>query len=95
MPATRVASFVIALLLLTEAVGPAWGWFAALLVFALFSLFTLTGLAQLVVAFLLLLGIADESRAWYIVLVVLSSLALLRSTPVLDRRRHWQLRVDI
>ena len=73
MSALRVAALTISLLLLTQAVQPAWGWFAALTLLAVFMLGERLGLGLFVVALLLLLGITDHSLAWSIVLVVLTA----------------------
>ena len=73
----RVVAFTVALLLLSQSVEPAWGWYLALWLGGLLS-FTILSLAAALMSLGLATGVFETSEAWHIVLVVFTLVALLR-----------------
>jgi len=90
----RVASFALAILLLTETIGTNWGWYLALWVLCLAS-FSLISLAAAFISFWLMVGLFTPSHAWHTVVAVFTLVAvlqaLIRRPVVTSQTVRWEL----
>ncbi|HEY4686370.1 MAG TPA: hypothetical protein VII57_10035 [Dehalococcoidia bacterium] len=95
----RLGAFTISLLLLSESVepgwgvAPGWGWYLAICLLTLMTLWDMLSLVAFAIAGLLLVGVIDEGRAAFIALTIFAGVGLvrhlLRGTPWPPRPAQW------
>jgi hypothetical protein len=88
----RVACFALSVLLLTEAIGPNWGWYLSLWLLC-FASFSLISVAAAFISFWLMVGVFEPSDAWHTVLAVFTLVSVLQALTRRQAQWHWQTAV--
>jgi hypothetical protein len=88
----RVVCFAISVLLLTEVVGPNWGWYLALWVLC-FASFSFISMAAAFISFWLMVGVFEPSNAWHTVMAVFTLVAVLQALTRRQSQWRWQTAV--